>query len=64
LGEISAPTLVIVGGFDIDGMRNNAEQLATGIPGAELVVLPGVGHLPNMEDSALFNRAVLDFLDA
>jgi len=63
LGNITAPTLVVVGGFDLDGMQNNADALAAGIPGAELVVLPGLGHLPNMEDAAAFNRVVLDFLD-
>jgi len=27
------------------------------------VVLPGTGHLPNMERPAAFNRVVLEFLD-
>ena len=36
--------------------------LAEGIPNARLTVLPGVGHVANMEDPARFNAAVLDFL--
>ena len=32
------------------------------IPHARKVVLPGVGHLPCMEDPEEFNRIVLEFL--
>jgi pimeloyl-ACP methyl ester carboxylesterase len=33
------------------------------IPGVKLVVLPGLGHAPNKQDSGAFNRLLLDFLD-
>ena len=33
------------------------------IPGSELVVIPGAGHLSNMEDPDTFNTALTDFLD-
>jgi len=62
LDRISAPTLVVVGERDIDDMRRTADALAVGISGARKVVLPGVGHLPNMEDVGAFNEVVLDFL--
>lgn len=61
LEEISVPALIVIGERDIAGMRGNADELARRIPSAELTVLPGVGHLPNMEDPATFNRVVLDF---
>lgn len=32
------------------------------IPGSELTVLPGVGHMSNLEAPAVFNAAVRDFL--
>jgi pimeloyl-ACP methyl ester carboxylesterase len=32
------------------------------IPGAELVIIPTAGHLSNIEQPAVFNQAVLDFL--
>jgi 3-oxoadipate enol-lactonase len=38
------------------------ERMATKIPGARYVCLPGVGHLPNLEAPAAFNAAVLAFL--
>ncbi len=64
LGEIDVPTLIVVGEHDIEGMRRNAEVLVAGIPGARHIVLPGLGHLPNMEDAAAFNPVVIEHLTA
>ncbi len=62
LGEIRAPTLVIVGDKDVSGIQDIANRLATGIPGARKVVIPNTAHMPNMEKPDEFNRIVLDFL--
>ncbi len=62
LGSIAAPTLVMVGELDQPDFVDIARFLAAEIPGARLQILPGVAHLPPMEDPALFSRAVLDFL--
>jgi pimeloyl-ACP methyl ester carboxylesterase len=48
LGEVGAPALVIVGDRDEAYVRS-ALIMAERIPRAELVVLPGVGHFPNLE---------------
>ncbi|HEY4846102.1 MAG TPA: alpha/beta fold hydrolase [Candidatus Dormibacteraeota bacterium] len=64
LTEIRVPTLVIVGDCDVDDVRDAAEELQRGIPGARLVVMPGVAHVPNMERPEEFNRIVLDFLES
>ncbi len=50
LGEIAAPTLVIVGADD--PARDRAEAVAAGIPGARLAVIDGVGHAPHLEAPA------------
>ncbi len=55
-------TLVVVGQRDIEEMRLAAEELHREIPNARLTVMPGLGHLPNMEDAAAFNASVIDFL--
>ncbi len=44
LGQISAPTLVITGDRDRLVPPQNSEIIATAIPGARLVVIPGVAH--------------------
>ncbi len=62
LGEITAPTLVVVGERDMPDFLVVADTLARRIPGARKVVLPGVGHMANMEAPERFNAAVLAFL--
>ena len=62
LGRIAAPTLVLVGAEDILTPVAEAEELARGIPGARLQVLPRGGHAFFAEYAADVNRAVLDFL--
>ncbi len=62
LSEIQVPTLLIVGDKDIDDVLTVADILATGIKGARKVVIPNTTHHPNMEQPAIFNQAVLDFL--
>ena len=64
LKEIRVPVLVVVGDCDVDDVRDAAEELKRGIPGARLVVMPGVAHVPNMERPEEFNRLVLDFLNS
>jgi len=49
LGAVRAPTLVAVGERDKRDFHVIAERLARDIPDAELVVIPGAGHLPSLE---------------
>ncbi len=63
LAAIDVPTLVLVGDEDTLTPPSAAEALVAGIRGAKLVVLPGAGHLSNLETPDAFNAAVLDFLD-
>ncbi|HSM38092.1 MAG TPA: alpha/beta fold hydrolase [Candidatus Limnocylindrales bacterium] len=63
LGEISAPTLVMVGELDQPDFGEIARMLAAEIPDARFQELPGVAHLPPMEAPDEFSRVVLDFLD-
>jgi pimeloyl-ACP methyl ester carboxylesterase len=76
--EVKVPTLLIVGQEDhtavgkdrapIDLRRNLgnvaelARKAATQIPGAKLVEIPGVGHIPHLEAPDQFHQALDDFL--
>ncbi len=62
LEGITAPTLAIVGAHDVPDMLAIASAIATRVPGARKVIMPGVAHLPPMEAPEEFNRLVLDFL--
>jgi pimeloyl-ACP methyl ester carboxylesterase len=62
LAAIGVPTLVVVGAEDTLTPPEKAEYLARAIPGAKLVVIPGAGHVANLEAPQAFNAAVVDFL--
>jgi len=62
LKEIKAPTLVMVGQNDSLTPVRYAEELAGGIPGAELEVVPGTTHLMIVERWQECNRRIIGFL--
>jgi pimeloyl-ACP methyl ester carboxylesterase len=62
LPEIDVPTTVIVGSADTLTPPPMSEAMADAIPGAELVVLEGAGHLSNLEDPEGFTAALRDLL--
>ena len=63
LGEITAPTLVIVGAGDTARFHEAADLLTTGVAHGRKAVIENAGHLPNLEAPEAFNKLVLDFLD-
>jgi len=62
LGEIEAPTMVLVGEHDVADMHAIAGRIASAVPGARLEQIAGTAHLPSMERPAEFDRLVLGFL--
>jgi pimeloyl-ACP methyl ester carboxylesterase len=59
---IQAPTLVLASQGDVLIPPANSEILATRIPGAQWVVIPGGGHQILIEQPQACNGAVVDFL--
>lgn len=55
LHRITAPTLVLVGEQDTETPVAYARAIADRVPGARLVVVPGAGHLLNVEAPATVN---------
>ena len=62
LGEITAPTLVLVGNQDILTPRGDSEELADRLPNAELVVISGAAHGFMVEHASTFNKVLGEFL--
>jgi 3-oxoadipate enol-lactonase len=62
LGDITAPTLVLVGDRFGSLAINMARTTAEGIPAAELAILAGGGDPSNFVAPEDFNRAALEFL--
>ena len=61
LPRIQVPTLLLWGAADRRSSLAVAGQLHDAIPGATLTVIPGAGHVSNLEQSDLFNDAVRRF---
>jgi pimeloyl-ACP methyl ester carboxylesterase len=62
LANIDIPVLCLSGQHDRNAPPQMMERMASKIPRARYVCLPGVGHLPNLEAPAAFDAAVLEFL--
>ncbi|MDX6552277.1 MAG: 3-oxoadipate enol-lactonase [Gaiellales bacterium] len=62
VGEISVPTLVLVGEHDSVDMHRIADGLVAEISGARSERMEGTAHVPNMERPQEFNHLVLGFL--
>ncbi|WP_448953807.1 alpha/beta fold hydrolase [Labrys neptuniae] len=63
LKTIKAPVLVVDGDHDEAIKREHTEYIAATIPGAGLLILPNASHFAFLQDPALFNAALLTFLD-
>jgi pimeloyl-ACP methyl ester carboxylesterase len=61
LARIGVPALVLVGEKDAAYLRA-AEVMAARLPKATKVVVPGAGHIGNIEEAEAFNAAVARFL--
>lgn len=64
LASIECPTLVLVG--DSDGLTppDLSKEMAQGIRGANLAIIPNCGHLSTIEQPDAVNAALIDWLRA
>lgn len=62
LASLKAPTLVVNG--EHDGSLPGARATTVKAPGVVHRIIPGAGHVCNLEDPETFNRMVTDFLTA
>ena len=63
LGRVSLPTQIIHGEADRIESPDGARELAHGIDHAELLLLPGVGHVPTITRPELVAQAMASFMD-
>jgi 3-oxoadipate enol-lactonase len=62
LEDIQVPALVVSGDEDSVYPPALAQEVARRVPGAQLVMMQGAGHLPNLEQPRRFNEVVMDFI--
>lgn len=63
LEQITVPTLVMVGEEDTLTPLSDAIAMSAGIRGARLVTIRAAGHLAPLEQPAVVNAAIAEFLD-
>jgi pimeloyl-ACP methyl ester carboxylesterase len=61
LGDLRPPALVIVGDRDAYSTKEVTDELVAALHDPEVLILPGVGHFPNLEAQAEFDAAVRAF---
>jgi 3-oxoadipate enol-lactonase len=64
LEQVAGPVLVAVGQHDVPGFREMSAVLARRIPGARYRVVPDAGHVINLEQPAVVNELLTEFLQA
>jgi len=63
LARLLRPVLVVNGELDTPIRRRAGESLARALPLGERVVVPGAGHLPNLDAPRAYNDALQAFLE-
>jgi 3-oxoadipate enol-lactonase len=59
---VSTPTLVMVGEHDSGTPVSAAEYIHQGIASSDLTIIPDAVHFVHMEQSNMFNHALLNFI--
>jgi 3-oxoadipate enol-lactonase len=59
---VSTPTLVMVGENDSGTPVSAAEQIHQKITSSVLTIIPDAAHFVQMEQSGIFNQALLEFI--
>jgi 3-oxoadipate enol-lactonase len=62
LQDIDCPALVIVGDQDHGTPPEMARQIHANLRGSELLIIPSAAHLSNVEQPAIFSKALAEFL--
>ncbi len=62
LGKIGAAVAIADGEYDEAIRQEHNQEMADAIPGAKLVILPGVSHFAMWQNPPLFNEAAIGFL--
>ncbi len=62
LDQIQAPTLILLGGYDLETTKDAAERLCSGIRHAQRIDWPDAAHLPSLEHPDRFTDLLRDWL--
>lgn len=63
LARLAAPVLIVWGDADVFGNLAFPKRARQMLPHAQVVVLPGAGHCPELDDPQAVGRAIATFVD-
>jgi len=62
LHRLDVPVLIINGEYDSDMRIGAGAELARALPDARLAVIPGAGHLSNLDNPAAYNKVLSEYV--
>ena len=62
LASVQVPALVLVGAMDEATPPQMSHELAAGLPQAQLAILPGCAHVPQLQEPEQFLAAISEFI--
>jgi pimeloyl-ACP methyl ester carboxylesterase len=62
LQKLTLPVLILIGQFDIPDFKALADFAHNQVKHAVKIVIPGAGHMSNMEKAEIVNEAIRLFL--
>jgi pimeloyl-ACP methyl ester carboxylesterase len=62
LHELDVPVLIVNGEYDSDMRIGAGAELARALPQARLAVIPGAGHLSNLDNPAAYNKVLSEYV--
>jgi 3-oxoadipate enol-lactonase len=62
LHRLDVPVLIVNGEYDSDTRIGAGAELARALPDARLVVIPGAGHLSNLDNPAAYNKVLSEYV--
>jgi len=62
IDQIAAPVRILCGDLDVPHIQARCHELAAALPDARLKILPGVAHLPSLEQPDLVTDHLWDLL--
>lgn len=63
LASVKQPVLVLVGEQDEATPPAMSKELAAGLPNAQLTILPGLAHVPQLQDPVFFMNSIRTFIN-
>ena len=62
VGRLHRPVLVVNGEFDTAVRLRAGDRLSRVLPDAERFIVPGAGHLPNLDNAGAYDAALQAFI--